>query len=131
MIAVPVTSSEGKPPLPTHAPLAAGAGGLCGGIGGSFRRGSLTLRSGFGAGRVSGGLGRLGAGGGAAAGTGGLCGGIGGSFRSFGSRCRLGFGLGSLLSGTFFDLFGLAGTSAPTGRGLFGLFCGGLLGDGF
>lgn len=28
VIAVPVTSSEGKPPLPTHAPLAAGAGGL-------------------------------------------------------------------------------------------------------
>ena len=28
VIAVPVTSSAGKPPLPTHAPLAAGEGGL-------------------------------------------------------------------------------------------------------
>ena len=28
VIAVPVTSSTGKPPLPTHAPLPAGEGGL-------------------------------------------------------------------------------------------------------
>ena len=28
VIVVPVTSSAGKPPLPTHAPLAAGEGGL-------------------------------------------------------------------------------------------------------